>query len=233
MQHPKLVVVAAMAVISMSAVMVASAAAITPAAILQSLPNETVTVTGKQTSAGVLTVLGNTAKIECKTETLEGSFAAGATLGPVKIDFGECKEVFTATTCTGLGETLGTILVSGEAHLVVDVESPFLGAGLLFLVNLTHFTCGAVILMEVKSEVLCLIKPTATKTTKFEVVCEETAASSGDPKEIKYWDSSGTEQIINHQLGGLLTSVNHAAFKGSAERTTAELTSSKEITIDA
>ena len=226
MQRLKLVVLAGMAVLSLSALASASTSAVTPATIL---PEEEVKLTGKQVGAWVLTALGG-AKIECKTQTSEGSFAAKAKLGPITTKLGECKEASTGATCTGLGEASGTILMSGEAHLVVDNE-PILGGGLLFLVNLTHFACS-IVLTELKGEVLCLIKPANTKTTHFEGGCTETAAGSGDPKEVTYWNEVGEEVTINKETAGLLMAISHAAFKGAAEALTAELTASKEVTID-
>jgi hypothetical protein len=229
MQRLKLLVLAAMAVLSLSALVAASASAVTPAAILPE--TEAVTFTGTS-GPGTLTALGGVLKVECASDTSKGSLAAGAKLGPFEIDFKTCKDALSGSVCTGLGEASGIILVSGEAHLVVDVDSPALGAGMLFLVNLVHFTCG-IVLTEVKGEVLCLIKPVATKGTHFEIVCEETAAGSGDPKETKYWNEAGTEVNINITTAGLLTSPSHAAFKGSAENTTALILTNKEITIDA
>jgi hypothetical protein len=228
MQRLKLVVLAAMAVLSLSALVSASASAVTPATILPT--TAAVTFTGESGSGTLSTLAGK--KVECASDTSEGSFAAGAKLGPFTIDFKTCKDPATGVQCTGLGEAAGVILVSGEAHLVVDTESPELGAGILFLVNLTHFTC-VLVLVEVHGEVLCLIKPVNSKTKHFEIVCEETAPGSGDPKETQYWNEAGTEVNINTTTGGLLTAFSHGTPEMSAEKTTALILTSSEITIDA
>jgi hypothetical protein len=227
MQRLKLVVLAAMAVLSLSALVSASASAITPASFL---PEEAFTWTGTSGSHTLSTLAGT--KLECASDTSQGSFAAGAKLGPFTIDLKSCKEPATGAVCTGLGEASGVVLVTGEVHLVVDVESPALGAGLLFLVNLTHYSCS-IVLVELKGELLCLIKPVATKGTHFEIVCSESAAGSGDPAETKYWNEAGNEVNINLTTGGLLESVSHGAFKGMAVNTTALILVTKEITIDA
>jgi len=213
-----------MAVLSLSALISATASAVEPAQVLPT--TEEVKFTGAN-KPGTLSALGGT-QVACASGTTESSLAAGAKLGPFHIDFKECKEPSTGAKCTGLGEATGVILVLGEAHLVVDTQSPSLGAGLLFLVNTVHFSCS-IILIEVSGQVLCLIKPANTKASKFEVVCEETVVGSGDPKETTYWNESGVETTV----GSLLTSVNHGAGKVSAENTTAEVTANKEITIDA
>jgi len=227
MQRFKLVILSAMAVFSLSAAVSATASAVTPASFL---PEDAFTYTGTGGS-GTHTLLAGS-KLECASHTSSGSFAAGAKLGPFTIDFKGCKDPTTGATCTGLGEASGVILVTGEAHLVVDVESPALGAGLLFLISTVHYSCS-IILVELKGEVLCLIKPVATKTAHFEIVCEETAAGSGDPKETKYWNEAGSEVNINLTTGGLLDSVSHMAFKGEALNTTLLILASKELTIDA
>jgi hypothetical protein len=228
MQRLKLVVLAAMAVLSLSALVSASASAVTPAAILPETGAITTTGSG---GSGTLTALAGT-KISCATSTSEGSFAAGAKLGPFTIDFKTCKEPATGAVCTGLGEASGIILVTGEAHLVVNAETPALGAGLLFLVNLVHFSCS-IVLTEVKGEVLCKLTPVGTSTTSYTVTCGETTAGSGDPSETKYWNEAGTEVNMNLTTGGLLTSVSHGTFKGSAENTSSSLVSSAAVTIDA
>jgi len=210
--------------LSLGALMSAAASAVVPA---QMLPT-TEEVTFKGTSGGgTLTTLGGTT-IACESATGEGSVAAGAKLGPFHQDLKGCKSA--GITCTGLAEASGVILVLGETHLVVDTESPALGAGLLLLANPVHLSCS-IILIEVKGEELCLVKPVSTKTTHFETVCEESSAGSGDPKETKYWNENGVE--VNIGTGGLLVSTNHGAFQGATRAATALGTSNKEITIDA
>jgi len=92
----------------------------------------------------------------------------------------------------------------------------------------------SIILVKVSGALVCLITP-LTKTNKFKIVCEETTLGSGIAKEKKYWNEAGTEVTLEHEGAnpGLLTFVNEGAGKGSAENTTAEITTNKEITIDA
>jgi len=49
---------------------------------------------------------------------------------PITTKLGECKEASTGATMPGVGESSGTILMSGEAHLVWTMTD--LGGGLLF-----------------------------------------------------------------------------------------------------
>lgn len=216
MQRLKVLVLASMAVLALSAIASATASAekIPAPTLLTEPAGSAVTWTGESGLGKLTTLNGNV--IECNKDKSNGSFAANAKLGPFTIDFEECKEPGTGFKCTGLGEATGVILVTGEAHLAVDTETPALGAGILFLLNTVHFSCF--VLIEVTGKVLCLIKPVNTFVTHFEIVCEETAAGSGDPKETKYWDDNGELAETGHAL---LTSINHAAGVGSAENTTA------------
>jgi hypothetical protein len=225
MQRLKVLVLALMAVFAVSALVSATASAAFELAKI--LPTgEAVTFTG-ESGAGTLSTLAGTT-VECKSDTSEGSFSAiDPELGPFHVDFKECTSAGGA--CTGLGEAAGIILVLGTAHLVVDTLTPALGAGVLFLVpNPVHFVCAGV-LVAVSGQVLCLIKPVATKTTHFEIVCEQSAV--GDPKEVEYWGEQG--QNVKMGLNLLLTSLNEGLGAASSEKTTALILTSKEITIDA
>jgi len=221
MRQVKTLVLAVMAVLSLSALIAATASAVVPAKVLPEGTASTFTSTGGK---GTLSTLAGTT-VTCESETAEGSFAANAVLGPIHIMFNTCKSA--GVTCTGLAELNGTILVLGEGHLVVlELAGSALDVGILVLVNPVHFSCS-IILIEVKGEVLCKATPGNVKTSKFKLVCEQT--SNGDPALTTYFNEKGEE--VKMGANGLLTSTNHGAFEMSAELTEAELTTNPEIEI--
>jgi hypothetical protein len=110
---------------------------------------------------------------------------------------------------------------------VFDKLSPELGLGILFLLEHVHYTCektliGTVLLL-VKGEVLCLLTPINTKTTKITVTCQ---GEKGDPKETVYWNEEGTEVKMGTEA--LLGSENEGAFAMSAQEGAGESTLSEE-----
>jgi hypothetical protein len=139
-------------------------------------------------------------------------------LGPIHIDFRNCELEPLKTKCTGLGEaTAGVILALGTWHLVFDREVGHAFTGLttatLFLVNVVHFSCGALVLIELKGEVLCLdLKPTEANAT-HSYHCTGANATTANEE----WCMGGetAEACIGEWLlPKLEESVNHAAFRG-------------------
>jgi hypothetical protein len=189
------------------------------------------TYTGESGATALRTLGGS--EVECKKSTAEGELSREATskgyLGPFHIHFRECKGPL-GSTCTGATDAEGTILVLGEAHLVYDSLTT-LGVGVLFLVAQFHFTCtlfGVNELILVKGSVICLIKPINTVAKHFEIVCEESATHSGDPKEPHYWNASGVEQTasLESNVGEKET------FESSSQRGTGLILTALEVKID-
>lgn len=173
-----------------------------------------------ESGAGTIEVLpgGLEHEITCKKDKSEGSLEAKKPLGLFHITLEECKAAG-LLTCTGLGEASGVILALGTMHLVWDKLGAERGAGVLLLLEATHFLCsglGKDVLFVISGEVLCLIKPINSKVKHFEIVCE---GSKGDPKETVYWNEAGTEVKMGESQ--LLTSENEAAGVMSSVNTTA------------
>ncbi|HEY2142010.1 MAG TPA: hypothetical protein VGG98_08120 [Solirubrobacteraceae bacterium] len=222
MQRLKILGLALVAVFALSAV----ASVATASAEVKILPEVAEKYTG-ESGEGTLSSLSGTT-VTCKKDTSEGEFEAKKPLGLFHITFKECTGPFNAT-CTGLGEASGVILVLGTAHLVFDKLGAKLseaGVGVLFLLEPVHFTCLG-ILIKVKGEVLCLIKPVNVKAKHFEIVCEQ--KSAGDPAETVYWNEAGTEVKMGEN--GLLTEENDEKPTMSSEKTTALILTTKEIEI--
>jgi hypothetical protein len=134
-------------------------------------------------------------------------------LGKFKISFTGCRDkVSLATTCTGLGDAAGTILVVGTFHLVWDEEGTTfeLTVGTLFLVNAVHFSC-ALILFKVEGEQLCLdLKPTElSKTHSFHCVANGVKQADSWCKK----DVAGCKELV---IPVLKTSINEAVPGESA-----------------
>jgi hypothetical protein len=80
----------------------------------------------------------------------------------------------------------------------------------VFLTELTHFSCTALVLVEVKGEVVCLdLKPTEnTATHSFHCTGTKTAPA-------EEWCKGGdvAEACVEPTVPSLLESVNHGTFK--------------------
>jgi len=211
-----------MLALGLMAVLVAAAAMATSAFAVQpsNLPTGVKAFTGA--SEGKTIYHSESGDIECETAAGTGEETSNEPpLGPFHIDFHKCKLVGLGTICTGLGElTAGDILVLGTWHLVFDREvgKAFTGltVGTLFLVNLVHFSCGALILIETKGEVLCLdLKPTEANT-KHSYHCTGASATKANEE----WCMGGevAEACTGEWLlPELEESVNHAPFKLATE----------------
>jgi len=206
------------------AVLVAAAAMATSAFAVQpsNLPTGVKAFTG--VSEGATVYHSESGNIKCPEATGTGEETSNEPpLGPFHIDFTNCESETLKTKCTGLGEaTTGTILVLGTWHLVFDREVGKAFSGLtvatLFLTNLVHFSCGALVLVETKGEVLCLdLKPTEANA-KHSYHC--TGVATNPPAANEEWCMGGeTAEACTGEwlLPKLEESTNHAAFKGATE----------------
>jgi hypothetical protein len=201
-------------------VVVAAAAMATSAFAVQpsNLPTGVKAFTGK--SEGSVIYHSESGNIECTEASGTGEETSNeAPSGPFHIDFKNCTLSVTGGKCTGLGEaTSGTILLLGTWALPFDREVGLVFRNLttatLLLVNVVHLSCGALILIEVKGELLCLdLKQTEANATHS----YHCTGGSGRAEE---WcmggeDVLGTEDMCIGAwlLPQLLESVNHAAFK--------------------
>jgi hypothetical protein len=206
-------------VLAAAAAMATSAFAVQPSNLPNTLPK---TFTGK--SEGETVYHSESGNVECAEASGTGEETSNEEpSGPFHIDFTKCKLSVTGGKCTGLGETTeGTILVLGTWALPFDREVGLVFRNLttatLFLVNLVHFSCGALILIETKGSVLCLdLKQTESNAT-------HSYHCTGGTGRAEEWcmggeDVLGTEDMCIGQwlLAQLLESVNHATFKEATE----------------
>jgi hypothetical protein len=161
--------------------------------------------------------------IGCNTATsLEGAENEETSnlppLGPFHWHLKECKATATGSTCTGLGETTaGTILVLGTWHLVFDRPKGGTFTGLttatLFLLNpIAVFHCTALVLVELKGELLCLdLKP--EEANKVHLFHCGGSGTTPDDEWCKGGDVAGA--CVEPTVPSLLGSVNKAAFTTS------------------
>jgi hypothetical protein len=89
--------------------------------------------------------LVNGEKVDCKSGSGEGTFTT-PNAGIYTILYKECTGPLT-TTCTGVGDALGTVGEEGESHYVLALErltstTTTLVAALALLVKQFHITCG-------------------------------------------------------------------------------------------
>jgi hypothetical protein len=161
--------------------------------------------------------------IVCKTvSSLEGTENEETSnlppLGPFHWHFKECGAEATGSTCTGLGETTaGTILVLGTWHLMFDRPRGGTFTGLttavLFLLNpVAVFHCTALVLVELKGELLCLHLKAEEANKVHSYHCGGTGTTPDD-EWCKGGDVAGT--CVEPTLPSLLGSVNKAAFTTS------------------
>jgi hypothetical protein len=204
-----LVVFAALAAMS------AAAFAVQPS----NLPNN---VPKKFTGAAEGTTVYHSAEgnIECATATGSGEETANEPpSGTFKIDFASCKGPL-ATTCTGLGEASGVILVAGTWSLVFDREigGTFkeLTTATLFNAAEVHFSCGALILIKTRGEVICL----DLKATEAKAVHSYHCIGKNATEPAEQWCMGG--EVSEACTGEWLTpkleeSINEGAFKPSTQ----------------
>jgi hypothetical protein len=162
-------------------------------------------------------------KVTCTGAGAEGNEEAGKPLGSFHITFSGCASL--GQSCTGLGDTTaGTILVLGTWHLVFDKKTPELLTAVLFLIEHVHFSCSALVLVEVLGSVLCLELKVTEKSTTHLFHCIQ---SKGVQEDKSYFNEAGTEVAA-----GLKCSINHAAEQECGQLGLAKVTYGVEIFAD-
>jgi hypothetical protein len=230
MKRLSLLGVGLLVVLAAAAAMATSAFAVQPSNLPNTLPKAFTGV-----SEGSTVYHGSQGDITCTEASGTGEETSNEPpLGPFHIDFKNCTLSTTGGKCTGLGEaTTGTILVLGTWHLVFDREVGHAFTGLttatLFLANLVHFSCGVLILIETKGEVLCLdLKPTENVAT-HSYHCTGVAGPPLAANEewcMEGEDVLGTEDMCIGLwlLPKLEESVNKGAFAAATELALAKTT---------
>jgi hypothetical protein len=200
-------------------VVFAALAAIASAAFAvqpSNLPTGAKKFTGK--SEATVVYHSTEGNVECKGAEGSGEETANEPpSGSFKFDVKECTGPL-GTTCTGLGEAAGIILVTGTWSLVFDREigGTFTGLTTATLLNETetHLSCGSLILIKVKGEVVCLdLKPTEANTV-HSYHC--TGKSATEPNEEWCMGGEVSEKCTGEWLKPKLEeSINEGAFKPS------------------
>jgi len=179
-------------------------------------------------SEGSTTYHSESGDITCTEATITGEETSNEPpLGAFHRDLKNCESATLKTKCTGLGEaTAGTILVLGTWHLVFDREVGKAFTGLtvatLFLNNLYHISCGALVLFELQGESICLdLKPTEANATHSHHCTGANATTANEEWCMGGEDVLGTEDMCIGEwlLPKQEASVNHAAFKNVTELT--------------
>jgi hypothetical protein len=214
MQRAKLLVVAVMAVVALSAVATATASAALP----ELLPgNAGEKFTGKSGS-GTLEVPGE-GTIVCKEDSVTGE-NVGATKkeAAATVTFKGCT-AFGFIGAKSLGDAEGTILVNASLKLCyINKANKEVGV-LTKIENPVHIeVAGKLIVVE--GDQVAKITPVNTKTTKYSLKYEQ---SAGKPKP------EGCEG----EKESYTADVNEGTAKASGEATTEETTYSAAQTLDA
>jgi hypothetical protein len=184
------------------------------ASALPTILPETIT-TWSGTNVGEITFSSLNSKSEeetfkCEKAGAEGTLEQPRPLGLYHIHIEGCKGP-SSSTCTGLGETGGTILALGSWHLVFDtLKSVLLEAGvaILFLTGKVHFVCtfltiNELVVVLLGGMMLCLILNPTVLTKTFEFHCKKRTSPFG-PEETKYYNEGGT--LVS--IVGLLSAKN-------------------------
>jgi len=106
--------------------------------------------------------------IECKTSTSSGELTSAA-LGTGTITFAGCKSAISGAKCNSLSDSAGTILVTVGWHLVaLKISSVLRLAIVATLVGLLHVECGATLLILVGNNVIGLFTKVAASGVETE-----------------------------------------------------------------
>ncbi|THD79795.1 MAG: hypothetical protein E7812_08710 [Phenylobacterium sp.] len=214
MKHFKLLVLALMSVLSIGALISASASAALPLLLgWESKPSWTGIKSG--TANAVLETLGKST-ITCTAATGSG-IQTSDTVGSFHITFSNCES--SGFKCNTEGDASGVILSLGTANYVDDHLSTNvneLGVAILFAPEEATIKCTALVTIKVKGTVLCLVLEPLVSMVTHIFHCTQTA---GDPADKEWFNDEGVKQTPS-----LLTSINGAAFEGSAELALATVT---------
>jgi len=219
MQRFKVVTFAVLAVSALTAAMAASAYAGVEGLNAEGKAT-TASFKGSSEKEAKLTVLGSSLEVKCKKETSEGTLETGGKLGAFHEKFEGCATNL-GGECTGLGDTAGTVLVLGTAHLSTNTA---LTVGYeLSLVEHLHFTCtvlGISKLVLVLGEYLCEVTPINTLTSTFTDRCKR-GAEKGDPSVTSYVNDEGKAATLTNALQASEgdTSETMAALEGECDVT--------------
>jgi hypothetical protein len=220
MQRLKMVGMALVALLAITAI-----ASATASAALPEFSPATNSGTSKGGKAKFEQVKG-LAAVECEKSTGTQKIT-GPKVGSFTEKFEGCKAPLSGK-CTGLGDTTaGTITTGGAFDLRYIKISP-VDVGVLFLINETHFECEKLIeLVSVKGCVVGLITPANSKTKVFTVQLKQTKGVNEFTEVLTEKATKETEK----EGCKLLSEMNGAEFKQAGQENTDEVTETTEAQI--
>ncbi len=194
MQRIKLLGVAFMAVIALSAITAAMAQAENTKMLPEPTEAAPVTFTGSS-GAGTLETTGKET-IKCTKDSSTGS-AYSANLGTFVVSFEKCTAKSGLATCTGLNvSTKGTIETKGTFHYWLALRGSTLVDAIVFLPTETHFECEALSIKELILVKGCVAGEMTSGESLTSVVTIKLAQSSAGINEItKVLPQESTEEI--------------------------------------
>jgi len=215
MKHLKILGLAFIAMLSLTAILAATAnaAATLPSLLPAAGPGEhhLASFTSIKSSFNGGFELISSAKDE---GTLEGT---SLKLGLVDVLFLETKDAL-GTACTGLNDTVeGSVLALGTYHLKDYNAGPTLRVALVVLLTPVHFTCGGAISVVVSGCVAGALTPENVKTKTL----TGTLLKKGEDNEII---TVLNEENTTKELCQLLSVTNAEKTKLSSEETTETIT---------
>jgi hypothetical protein len=160
------------------------------------------------------------AEVTCSKGTSEGSPVTGQG-GSLTLAFRECK--LGGSECHSLGDAREVILLTGAYVLVrLKAEDP----GVLLALEETHIECALLsTLVLLRGEVLGLITPFRTKTTRY---TDNEKLKEGKQEFTEYENSVGEKEAVS-----LEGSINGGEFKAVTEESTENtLTTATETEIE-
>jgi hypothetical protein len=158
--------------------------------------------------------------ITCTAASAEG-IQETDTLGTFHIHFTGCNS--SGFKCNTSGDEAGIILSLGTFHYVYDKlgTGSELGVAILFLPEEQVIKCTALVTLNVKGTILCLVLEPLTSAATHEFHCTQTG---GKPSSTQWWNDEGVSQTAL-----ALTSKNKGEFIESAELALASVTFSEPV----
>jgi hypothetical protein len=143
--------------------------------------------------------------------------------GTLDVLFSECKS--SGLTCTGLGDTAGTISVEGEYRLRYATLSPKT-VSLALLLNAFHFTCS-IVLVIIRGCLGGLVEPINKSTEVLKLAYKQKGPGEQEPSKIFNEEGSAEESCQ------MEASINGGSYVPASEVSSQELATEESISIEA
>jgi hypothetical protein len=223
MRSIRLLGVALVASVMLSALVAAAASAVEPTKILpEPTAAKPLTGTSKSGKGTLLTVGGS--EVSCGGSTATFEFTT-PNLGKTAVTFTECRTVILGSTltCTGVGDAAGVILFTGAVHYVLALRMKSateteLVTALVVLVTQFHFTCSAGLikaLVLMRGCVAALAKPLKLLTKVTEAVFKEFKSGESEILEFLPEETTGAETLCLEEMNVNETKFELVALTGT------------------